>query len=175
MPVPSRPGRSEYPPRFARYVDLVPAGDIFAILAEQRALTCDTLRDMDEERAGHRYGPGKWSIKEVLGHLVDTERVFAFRALWIARNDPSSLPGFEQDDWVIQADFDSRRWTDLVDECRSVREATLNLLRGIPAEAWERQGEADGRAVSVRAIPYIIAGHEMHHMAVLRERYAAVL
>jgi hypothetical protein len=171
MPVLSHPSPSDYPPYYQRYLDLVPEGDILELLAEQRVATCELLQDMDDERAAYRYGPGKWSIKETVGHLVDTERVFAFRALWFARNDPSALPGFEQDDWVIQADFDTRRWSELVSECRAVREATLNLFHGIPLEAWDRRGEAAGNAFAVRAIPFIIAGHEAHHMKVLREKY----
>jgi len=126
---------------------------------------------VDESDADATYAPGKWSIKEVAGHIVDTERIMAYRLLRIARGDSTPLPGFEQDDYVRDGNFASRTLANLIEEFRLVRAATLALLQGLDGEALVRRGLADGKPVSARALAYIIAGHERHHLDILQQRY----
>ena len=129
------------------------------------------LGTLSEARALHRYAPGKWSVKEVLGHLCDTERIYAYRALRFARNDATPLPGFEEDDYVPAGRFDARPLRDLLDEWQAVRSATLALYRGLDGDALLRRGVANGNLISVRAMAWLAAGHALHHLGVLRERY----
>ncbi|HYE58379.1 MAG TPA: DinB family protein, partial [Rhodothermales bacterium] len=139
---------------------------------ERQATELDALlRSLDEERARHRYAPGKWSVKEVLGHVTDAERIFAYRLLCIARGDQTSFPGFDENAYVPNSGADDRSMDDLLDEFAAVRRATLALLRGLPDAAMTRIGTANGQLVSVRALPFILAGHAQHHLNVLRERY----
>ncbi|HEV3471082.1 MAG TPA: DinB family protein [Pyrinomonadaceae bacterium] len=165
------PAASEYAPYFEKYVSLVPAGDVVETLERQAAGTLALLRGLDEEKAGSRYEPGKWSIKEVVGHLVDAERVFAYRALCFARGDRTPLPGFEQDDYVRGGNFDARPINDLADEFDAVRRATVALFRRLDEETWQRTGTASGNPFTVRALAHIIAGHELHHLGVLKTKY----
>ncbi|HYE16440.1 MAG TPA: DinB family protein [Pyrinomonadaceae bacterium] len=166
-----RPGAGEHAPYYERYVSLVPDGDVVATLGRQFAETRALLEGISEEKAGSRYAEGKWSIKELVGHLIDAERVFAYRALRFSRGDTTPLPGFEQDDYVRAADFDSRTLRSLALEFEHVRASTILMLQGLGAEAWGRRGTASDSEVSVRALAYIIAGHELHHVRILRERY----
>lgn len=166
-----RPSPTEHPPYFQTYIDLVPHGDVLRILEEQAAGTLALLSGIGEERAGHRYAPGKWSIKEVVGHIIDSERVFAYRALRFGRNDPTPLPGFEGDDYVREGGFDGRSLADLAAELSEVRRTSVTLFRGLPAEALGRRGVANDGELTVRCFPYILAGHERHHVSVIRERY----
>ena len=166
-----RPDASEHSEYYGRYVALVPGDDILSALDTERAVTMDLLRRITEERSLHRYAEGKWSIREVCVHLSDAERVWAYRALRFARGDETELPGYEADDYVPPAAADSRSWSSLVEELAAVRGATISLFRNLPAEAWLRRGVADGQPASVRSLAYIIAGHEIHHRNVLRERY----
>jgi len=165
------PDASEYAPYYARYISLVNADGILAALSDQaqetRALFSGFI-DADED---YRYAPEKWSVKEVLGHVIDAERVFAYRALRIARNDRTPLPGFEQDDYVRNGGFAQQRLADLIEEFAWVRRSNLMLFRQFSPEAWMRVGIADEKEISVRAIAYIIAGHELHHRQVLKEKY----
>jgi uncharacterized damage-inducible protein DinB len=170
-PAPARPEHDEYAPYYEKYVSLVPDGNIVATLERQATATLALLRGVTEEKASSRYEAGKWSVKEVLGHITDGERIFAYRALRFARNDQTPLPGFEQDDYVRAADFDARTFASLVAEFESVRAATLTLLRSFDDAAWQRRGVASDNQVSVRALAHIIAGHELHHVGILRERY----
>jgi hypothetical protein len=149
----------------------VPAGDILATLSEQMDATLLLLRGIGEEKAGHRYAPDKWSIKELVGHLIDTERIFAYRALRFARNDRTELQGFEQDDYVHNASFDACPFDELVREFEFVRGANLLMFKHLDEAAWQRRGVASGGEVSVRALAFIIAGHERHHVEILRTRY----
>jgi hypothetical protein len=167
----ARPDTSEHAPNYSRYVDLVAEGDILATLATQIDSTLAELRNVSEADSLKRYAPGKWSMREVVGHLIDTERIFAYRALRFARGDRKDLPGFEQDDYVAAAQFDRRPWSGLLEEFEAVRRSNLSMFRGLDEEAWRRQGVANGNAMSVRAAAYVIAGHELHHMRVLREHY----
>lgn len=169
----ARPAAGEYAPYYERYISLVPAGDVVATLGQQLEETLTLLGSIPEEKADSRYAPGKWSIKELVGHVIDGERIFGYRALRFARNDQTPLSGFEQDDYVSNGGFGERRLSDLAEEFAHVRRANLYMLRGLSAEAWRRQGDANGQMVSVRALAHIIAGHETHHMRILRERYLA--
>lgn len=166
-----RPAPSEYAPYYAGYINRVPEGDVLGQLARQFDETRALLRDLPPGRAVHRYAAGKWSVAEVVGHVTDAERIFAYRALRIARGDVTPLASFDENAYVPAGSFDRRTLPDLVDELAAVRHATLTLLRGLPAEAYERSGVASGRPVSVRALVFIMAGHELHHVAILRERY----
>lgn len=167
----ARPAPSEYAPHYAGYVERVPEGDVLAHLRRQIDDTRGLLRDLPPSRAVHRYATGKWSVAEVVGHLVDCERIFSYRALRIGRGDATPLASFDENAYVPAGSFDRRTLVDLVDELTTVRHATLALFQGMPSEAFARMGTASGRQVSVRALAHIIAGHELHHVAILVERY----
>jgi hypothetical protein len=141
------------------------------LLSSQLDDTLALLRHIPESQAGFRYAPDKWSIKELVGHVIDTERIFAYRALRFARNDQTPLSGYEQDDYVDNASFDEYSLGELAAEFESVRRSTLFLLKHLDEEAWLRRGLASESEVSVRALAYIIAGHELHHREILRSRY----
>ncbi|HVE79813.1 MAG TPA: DinB family protein [Gemmatimonadaceae bacterium] len=170
VPVLTRPpAPDEYAPFYHGYVTAVPDGDVLATLAAQRAAAL--ARRDPAGRAGHRYAEGKWSVREVLGHLADVERIFGYRALCIGRGDGTPLPGFDENAYVAAAGADARPLPELAEELDAVRRATLALYRGLTATALERAGTANGARVTVRALAYIIAGHEAHHLRILRERY----
>jgi hypothetical protein len=171
----SRPEATEYAPDYGKYIDLVPEGDLIATLIQQINDTLALLRGLSEAQAETRYEPGKWSIKEVLGHLIDSERVMSYRALRIARADETPLPGFEQDDYVRAANFDARTLANLLEEYMAVRAATVALFRNLEAAAIARRGTANNVPVTVRALAYIIAGHERHHVNVLQTKYLPLL
>lgn len=166
-----RPNRDEYAPYYEKYTSLVAEGDIVNTLGQQLGTTLALLETIDETRAGARYAPDKWSIKEVVGHLIDAERVFADRALRFARGDQNPQPGFDQDEYVRNGDFDARRLADLAGEFESVRRANLAFFKSLSEEAWSRRGVANDAPVSVRGLAHIIAGHELHHVQVLKTRY----
>jgi hypothetical protein len=166
-----RPGADEYAPYYAGYVGAVPDGEILILLRDQLAETEALLREFRGDRGDHRYAPGKWSVKEVVGHLADTERIFAYRALRFARGDRTPLPGYEQDDFVRGGNFSARPLPEIAGELRSVRMASITLFAGLSAEALMRRGPANNVEFSVRALAWIIAGHERHHARVLREKY----
>lgn len=165
-----RPDASEYAPYYQTYVALVPEGDILTILGDQMAETVRLLGRADG-RADFRYAPGKWSVKEVVMHVMDTERVFAYRALRFARGDETPLAGFEQDDWVARGRVAHRTLDDLATEFQAVRRATIALFKGLDEDSARRAGTANGVRFTVRSIPFIAAGHEAHHVRLLRERY----
>ena len=166
-----RPAADEYAPFYAGYIARVPDGDLCATLGAQLVDTLTLVRGIPEARGADRYATGKWSIKQVLGHVIDTERIMSYRALRIARGDATPLPGFEQDDYVPAGEFDRRTLADLVEELVAVRHATIQLLRHLDPAALARRGTANGTPVSARALAYIIAGHERHHVAILRAKY----
>ncbi len=166
-----RPAAAEYDSYYGRYIDKVPEGDLLRTLEDQARETQRLLAGLSDAKALHRYAAGKWSIKEVIGHVADTERVYAYRALRFARADATALPGFDEKAWVPAGSFDARSLADLAGELDAVRRATLALFRGLDAAALSRRGTANDAAVSVRAIAWIIAGHERHHVALLHERY----
>jgi hypothetical protein len=166
-----RPEPDEIPAHFVGYIGRVPENDPVAVLAAQIDVTAALLRGLSEADALKRYAPRKWSVKEIVGHLADTERIMAYRALRIARGDETPLPGFDENAYVPPAKFDARTLPDLVAELRTTRAATLALFRTFDAEAWRRRGTASGKPVSVRAIGYMIPGHERHHVEILKTRY----
>ncbi len=165
------PAAGEYAPHYAGYVARVPQGDVLARLRKQIGETAALLRPLDAAKASYRYAPGKWSVIEVLGHLCDAERVFAYRALRFARGDETPLAGFDENVYVPAGEFERRSIADVVAEFEAVRAATVALLGGLPEAAWVRWGVANGQRVTVRALAHIIAGHELHHVEVLRTRY----
>ena len=167
----SRPDETEYLSYYGRYISLVPDGDILSMLSRQLDETLALLQSIPEERAGFRYAPDKWSIKQLVGHVIDTERIFAYRALRFARNDDTPLSGYEQDDYVRNSSFDDYPLAELSEEFANVRRANLFLFKHLSEEAWLRRGSASESEVSVRALAYILAGHELHHTAILRARY----
>lgn len=167
----SRPDKSEYPVYCEGYVARVPAGDIVDTLASQLAETLALFRNIPEARGDYSYAEGKWSVKEVIGHITDGERILAYRALRFARGDATPLAGYEQDDYVRGGGFDKRSLKDLTDEFETARRATISLFSSFDGEAWSRRGVANENEMSVRAVAYVLAGHERHHLEILRTRY----
>ena len=161
----------EYAPYYEKYVALVDGNDILTALEEQRRATMLVLSGRSDADGDFRYAPDKWTAKEVLGHVCDTERVFAYRALRIARADATPMEGFEQDDYVKNGPFAHMGFCDLIEEYLAVRRATLSLLRSLDEPAWMRRGVANKNEVTVRGLAYIIAGHELHHRRILEEKY----
>lgn len=168
-----RPGPGEYAPSHAAYVAAVPDGDVLAMLKKQLGETARLLSRLGEKRSRHRYAPGKWSIREVIGHLIDAERVFTYRALTFARADRTALPGFDENMWASASNADSRTLKSLLEELKAIRAATLALFHGFTEEQLARTGIASGHQVSVRGLLYVTTGHERHHLRILRERYLA--
>jgi hypothetical protein len=160
---PGRPGDGEYVPFYGTYIQKVPDGDILDLLDRQIEGTVAYLSAFTIEQAQWRPAPGEWNAVEIVGHLADAERVFAYRALSFARNDPTPLPGMDPDGFMAGATFADRPLPDVIAEFVAVRRASLALLRSLDTAAWARGGVADGNPVSVRALAYIIAGHELHH------------
>jgi len=166
-----RPEPDEIPSHFLGYIRMVPESDPVIVLAAQIEETAAMLRGLSETDAMYRYAHGKWSVKEVVGHLADVERIMSYRALRIARGDQTPLPGFDENAYVPPAKFDARSLPDLVGELRTARAATLALFRSFDADAWLRRGTASGKPVSVRALGYMLPGHERHHVEILKTRY----
>ena len=167
----ARPESGEYAPYYEHYISLVEDNNILAAFDEQRRQMVLLLCGRDEAEGDFRYAPEKWSVKEVVGHVNDAERVFAYRALRIARGDRTPMEGFEQDEYVRNAGFANRTLSDLVEDYIAVRRATLSLFRNLDEAAWLRRGMANKNEVSVRALAYIIAGHELHHRRIMEEKY----
>jgi DinB superfamily len=166
------PPRDEYDPYYASYINRIARGeDVLNVLEDQLRSTSALFLGVEESRGSFRYAPGKWSIKEVIGHLTDAERIMSDRALRIGRGDPTPLPGFDENAYVPAMEADARAVADLVSEWSAVRRATVALFQGLPRAAWARRGVANGSVVSVRALAYIVAGHERHHLETLRNRY----
>jgi len=173
--VSSRPEQTEYASFYHTYVSKVAGNDIVAILDAQRLQMAQLFAARSEREGNFRYAPDKWTVKEVLGHITDSERIFAYRALRIARGDATPLSGFEQDDYVRAGGFGERSLADVAEEFGQVRSATIALLRPLGTQAWLRRGMANKSEVTVRALAYIIAGHELHHREILNERYFAAI
>ncbi len=169
-PIPSRPDPTEYAPPYETYIRLVPEPDILAQLEKQIGGTLALLRGVSEAEAETRHVPYTWSVKEVVGHLIDCERIFGVRALRFARDDPTPLPGFDENPYVQHARFDVRPLDSLAQEFELVRRSHLLFFRGLEGDDWLRSGVANGHAVTVRALAYIIAGHERHHVNILHKR-----
>lgn len=173
MSMASAPDRTEAADYYFKYIEQVPAGNIVEILATQSTEALTFLDTISEEQSLHRYRPDKWSVREVLNHLNDAERLFVFRAFWFARGFDSQLPSFDQDVAVAASAADERPWRNHVEEFRAVRAATVTFFQGLPADAWTRRGLASGYPFTVRALAYISAGHVAHHLRIVRERYLA--
>ena len=171
MPSVARPTALDFAPHYAKYIDLVPDQDLLAHLEIQARHFEALLAGIDADRALFRYEPGKWSVKDLVGHVIDTERIMAYRLLRIARGDTTPLAGFEMDDYVRAAKADARSLEDLASEFSAVRGATLALLRSLDPEALARKGTASGHPVSAAALAHIIPGHLAHHGRILEERY----
>lgn len=167
----ARPAPNECSPYYFTYIRLVPDGDIVQTLRTQHAEIHNLLAGMTDAKANASPAPGEWSAKQVLLHLIDTERLFSFRALWFARGEPSALPGMEPEPWVAITDANARSVSDLLTEFDHVRAASVCFFANLDNDAWLRRGNASGNEVSVRALAWIIAGHEVHHTISLREKY----
>jgi hypothetical protein len=166
-----KPDQTEFLPYYGKYIDLVMGGDVLSTLATQMTGTQALLHSLPASVSTYRYAPGKWSVNEVIGHLIDSERIFTGRALRFARNDATPVPGFEQDDYVRNATFDAYPVAELASELEYVRGATISFFKHLDESAWARRGVANNAEISVRALAYIIAGHELHHREILRTRY----
>ncbi len=167
-----RPKADEAAAYYFKYIDLVEGDDVLERLEAQLAPALELFRSFSEEASLRRYAPEKWSPRQLLGHVNDTERLFVFRALWFARGLDAPLPSYEQDPAVIAGKADEVAWARHLEEFQAIRLATLAFFRNLPAEAWSRRGIASGNPFSVRALAYIAAGHTAHHATILRERYA---
>jgi hypothetical protein len=165
-----RPEAHEHAPHHRRYIDLV-TSPVLDTLREQRNEVRRLLPPIDDPVAGFRYAPGKWTVREVVGHMSDAERVYGYRALAIARGDGDALPKYDPDGYVAAADFDRRTMPDLVEELLAVRESTLQFFENLPQEAWDRSGTMGNAPLSVRALAFIAAGHLEQHLRILHDRY----
>ena len=166
-----RPGPGDHPSFFQAYIDRVPEGDLLAHLERQGRAVCELLAGIGEAKGASAYAPGKWTVKRVLQHVVDGERLFCYRALCIARGETDPLPGFDENLYAANDGTQGLLLSDVVAEFAAVRVASILLFRGFDGAAWVRRGVANGQAIAVRSLPWILAGHELHHLAVLRERY----
>lgn len=166
-----RPDKNDYAPYYERYISLVDGEDVNKILSVQSKETQDVLNSFSGTMGNFAYEQGKWTVKEVVGHLIDTERVLAYRAMCIARGEKQSLPGFEQDDYVKLGNFNKRELSDLNYEFRLLRESNILLAKSFDKAALQRRGVANGKEVTVLALFYIISGHEKHHIKILIDRY----
>jgi hypothetical protein len=170
-----RPSTDEYAPFYHKYIERVPDGDIRLILRVQLADTSALLRPISEQQAAFRYEPGKWSIRQTIGHLIDTERVMTYRALRIARGDETPLAGFDENTFAENAGSDERTLPSLIGELEALRQSTAALFQHLPDAAWSRSGLANNKSVTVRGLAFIIAGHELHHREILQTRYLPAL
>ncbi|MGD6888082.1 DinB family protein [Bacillus mobilis] len=166
-----RPKAREYNPYYATYINLVSDGHIIHILEQQIKKTNLLLKEISDSEGLFRYAPTKWSIKEVIGHIADTERIMAYRLLSIARGEKTELPGYNDEMYVLKAAFDKQSMQDLLENFIVVRQSTVHLLKSLDKDAWLQRGNANKSAVTVHALAYIIAGHELHHLQIIQERY----
>ena len=171
MSTTTRPDRTEASAYYFKYIDQVGEGDICRILEAQLAEALTFLRGIPDARSGHRYATDKWTIREVVGHMNDTERLFVFRAFWFARGFADPLPSFDQQAAAAASGADARSWASHVEEFGAVRAATLAFFQNLPGEAWTRRGIASDNPFTVRALAYLTAGHATHHMDILRRQY----
>ncbi len=166
-----RPGSGDHPDYFAKYIALIPPGNLLDIMNAQVSALRALLGGLDDSQAGHAYAPGKWTIREVVGHLIDTERVFSYRATAFSRADPQPLPSFDQATWLPLGEYDSRQLDDVLDEWADTRRSTLALLRSMPTEALARRGVASGKEITVLSCVSILVGHLVYHTRQLHEHY----
>lgn len=166
-----RPTESEYPNYYQPYVKLVPDGSIVQTLEENLLAVVKLFEGISEEDGLQRYAPGKWSVKEVLGHIIDTERIMSYRLMRAARGDQTPLAGFNENDYVQAAQTNSLSMETILEDFKATRNASITLIQNTPVDAWANKGNANGMEITTRAIAYIIAGHEMHHRKIVEERY----
>jgi DinB superfamily len=166
-----RPEAGEFAEFYSGYVSKVPGTDVLSFLQQQMDSATSLIREIPESQGDHTYASGKWSIKELLGHVIDTERVFAYRALVFGRNDTAALPGFDQDQWIQNSNYGNLSIRQILAEFESVRRATLLMLQGLPPAAWGRRGTANDKQMSTRGAAFVIAGHTQHHLDILNSRY----
>jgi hypothetical protein len=167
----SRPDRTEAAEYYFRYIDLVPDGNVVQTLVSQRDETVRFLEGISEEQAGYRYAADKWTLRNVVGHLSDTERLFTARAFWFARGFDTALPSFDQNVAIAAGGFDARTWRSLIDEFADTRAAAIAFFAALPQDAWSRRGIASDNPFTVRALAYLSAGHVIHHVRIMRDRY----
>ncbi len=167
----NRPAPTEYADYYAGYVGGVPDGEILTLMQSELDRTSSLLRGLTPGQASHRYGEGKWSVKEVVGHIIDAERMFGYRAHCFARQDPAPLPGFDQEDYAKSSNAADRPLAELVDELNAVRQSNIALFRSLDDAMWSHRGIGSDCEFTVRALAYIIVGHEIHHRSVIEERY----
>lgn len=166
-----RPVIGDYAEYYQKYIDLVKGDDIFRILVEQNMESQNVLNSFSESKSNYKYAEGKWTVKEVVGHMMDVERIFAYRALCIARGEQQPLPGMDQNSYVAQGNFNKRQLFDLNYEYRLLREANILLFGGFDKSVLQNRGTASGYEVTVLALMFMTAGHEKHHLNILLERY----
>ena len=166
-----RPAKEEYAAYYEGYINLVEGDDPIKVMEIQGVKTYELINGLSEEQANHKYADGKWSVKEVIGHVMDTERVMAYRALCFARGEKQKLPGFEQDDYAAAANFGKRRLPEIAAEFRLVRNANIAMFKSFDEATLNKIGNANGKDTSVLAFLYIIAGHELHHIKIIKEKY----
>lgn len=169
----NRPEKTEYGEFYDRYISLVPGDDIISELSAQPTELQDIFISMPEEKGSYAYADGKWTVKEVLSHMIDGERIFSYRALRISRGDETPIEGFDQDDYIEHSHANERSLSDLLEEFNLLRRANLLVVNYLSDDDWKRMGTASDHPVSVRALAYIMAGHVTHHLNILRERYLA--
>jgi DinB superfamily len=169
------PATTDYAPHYAKYIQLVPDGDLLDIMASQARDYQRLLAPLSEDQGNFRYAPDKWTIKESLGHVTDAERVFTYRMLRFARADQTPLAGFEQDDYVRASNCSARKLTDLLEEFAAVRRASITLVRSLDDKAWHRRGVASGKEISVLALGFVVIGHAAHHQHLFEEKYLTAL
>ena len=170
-----RPDRSEASEYYFHYIDQVPPGEICGILRAQRDAAGALFRGIEARQSDRRYAEDKWTLREVVGHLADTERLFLMRAFWFARGFETPLPSFDQNTAIATGGFDARDWSDLIDEFSAARDSSVAFFAGLPAAAWDRGGVASDNPFSVRALAWLMAGHVEHHARIVRERYLPAL
>lgn len=167
----NRPETSEHAEYYSGYISKVPGADIMSVFQQQLDSTVALIRGLDESKGNYRYETGKWTVKELLGHVIDAERVFAYRALVFSRNDKAALPGFDQEPWAQHANYANLTLQDIAAEFDSVRRASIFLFRHLDGAAWDRRGVGNNKEMTVRAAAFVIAGHTQHHIDVLKSRY----
>ncbi len=171
--VSGRPANTEFAPYYNTYIGRISGEDVISALESQLAESLVFFRAIDDAKSRTSYAPGKWTVREVLGHIIDTERVMAYRALRFSRNDKTPIEGFEQDDFIRGASYNEIPMADLLREFELVRRANIEMFRKLKPEAWQRIGTANEKQISVRALAFVIAGHENYHRDIVREKYLA--
>ncbi|NOU97213.1 DinB family protein [Paenibacillus sp. LMG 31456] len=166
-----RPEADEYAPYYERYIKLVPSGDLISHLRSQLTDTLELLQPVPDMKSSYRYAPGKWSLREVVGHMVDTERIMSYRLLRVSRGDATPMAGFDEDAYAKEANYEAYPLQSILDEFSTVRKSTLFMLERLTPEAWGYWGTANDSKFTTRALSYIIAGHELHHRSVIQARY----